>query len=97
MDFFSRHITSASSRIEDESILLKQFLKGDDEAFSILYNRNINRLFAYGKGLGFDDDCLKDAIHDIFCKLYADRKLVKDIGNFKSYLFRALKNHLLND
>ncbi|MFR7824006.1 MAG: RNA polymerase sigma factor [Odoribacter splanchnicus] len=97
MDFFSRHITSASSRIEDESILLKQFLKGDDEAFSTLYNRNINRLFAYGKGLGFDDDCLKDAIHDIFCKLYADRKLVKDIGNFKSYLFRALKNHLLND
>lgn len=97
MDFFSRHIASVSSRIEDENILLKRFLKGDDEAFSILYDRYVNRLFAYGKGLGFDDDCLKDAIHDIFCKLYADRKLARNISNFKSYLFRALKNHLLND
>lgn len=97
MDNPALHIIPFSSRPEDEGLLLNQFLKGDDVAFTILYNRYVNELLSYGKGLGFDSDGLKDVIHDIFCKLYVDRKLVKNIGNFKSYLFRALKNHLLND
>lgn len=93
---YHRHILT-SSRTGDESILLKQFLEGDDKAFEILYHKYIDQLLSYGQGLGFDEDCLKDAIHDLFCRLYTDKKLVRSIGNLKSYLFRALKNHLLND
>ena len=97
MDNVTQHMIPALSQPGDEKALLKQFLKGDDRAFVILYNRYVNELLSYGGGLGFDRESLKDAIHDIFCKMYANPGLVKDINNFKSYLFRALKNHLLND
>lgn len=97
MNHSKQDITSPTSLPKDENLLLAQFLKGDDDAFAILYNNYINELLSYGKGLGFDNECLRDAIHDIFCVLYSDRKRIKNISNFKSYLFRALKNHLLND
>lgn len=97
MKSFHLHSMQQSSSMSDEHFLLDRFLEGDDKAFELLYNKYVDQLLSYGKGMGFDDDCLKDAIHDLFCKLYTDRKLVKSIGNLKSYLFRALKNHLLND
>ncbi|MDR0572874.1 MAG: RNA polymerase sigma factor [Tannerella sp.] len=61
-----------------------------------LYKTYVNTLFSYALSLGFDRDTSMDAIHDVFCKLCLDEKLLKNVGNIRFYLLRALKNHLIN-
>jgi RNA polymerase sigma factor (sigma-70 family) len=61
-----------------------------------LYRKYVNTLFSYALSLGFDRDTSMDAIHDVFCKLCLDEKLLKNVGNIRLYLLRALKNHLIN-
>ncbi len=80
----------------DEESLLDEFRNGDDSAFALIYNKYANELLSYGTGLGFETETLKDTIHDIFCKLYANKDSLKKIQNLKYYLFRALKNSLIN-
>lgn len=41
-------------------------------------------------------DIVMDAIHDVFCKIAADDNAFQDVSNIKFYLFRALKNRLLD-
>ncbi len=62
-----------------------------------LYNRYVDDLFAYAIHLGFERHLVMDAIHDVFIKLYADNTTEPDrIQNMKFYLFRALRNTLIN-
>lgn len=79
-----------------EEALISSILQGDNNAFSLIYGRYANELLAYGIGLGFDRETLKDTIHDIFAKIYDNKGYLKDVRNLKSYLFRSLKNQLIN-
>lgn len=90
-DFDKRNVI-----VEEDQVLLTSFLKGDSDAFSIIYNKYIDELFAYGVGFGFDRETLKDAIQDVFVKFYIKKKQLKDIVELKYYLFRMLKNHLFD-
>ncbi len=79
-----------------ENGILDKFLAGDDDAYAVIYRTYAKDLYSYGKGLGFDNDILKDAIQDLFLKILCKRKVLSQVTNLKYYLFRALKNSLLN-
>lgn len=81
---------------KDDAALLGLLSKGDSTAFGLIYNKYANHLLSYGTGLGFDRDTVKDGIHDVFCKIYTSREAWGNIRSLKSYLFRSLKNTLLN-
>ena len=74
---------------EDEHILLSAFLKGDKNAFSSIYNKYVDELFAYGLGLGFERETLKDAIQDTFFRFYTNKKQLQEVIHLKYYLFQA--------
>jgi RNA polymerase sigma factor (sigma-70 family) len=80
---------------EDDGLIIR-LLSGDDHAFSTLYEKYVNELFAYGSAWQLREEILEDAIHDIFCKLYFNRKLFRNIGNIKLYLFKMLKNKIID-
>lgn len=61
-----------------------------------IYNNYVEDLFTYSIYLGFDKETAMDAIHDVFYKLASDKKRLDDISNIKSYLFKSLKNRLLD-
>jgi RNA polymerase sigma factor (sigma-70 family) len=61
-----------------------------------IYTLYVDDLFTYGLYLGFERESVKDAIHDIFVKVTADSDKLDDISNIKFYLFRSLKNRLLD-
>ena len=67
-------------------ILLSKFYKGDDTAFSELYDMYVQVLFNYGIRLTSDQELLKDCIHDVFIKVYAKRSENSPINNLSSYL-----------
>ncbi|MCD8274769.1 MAG: sigma-70 family RNA polymerase sigma factor [Alistipes sp.] len=62
-----------------------------------LYRKHVNDLYNYGRGLGFDDETCMDAIHDVFCKLCSlEETEIKKIRNVKFFIFRCLKNRLID-
>lgn len=61
-----------------------------------IYNQYVDELFTYGCYLGFDRETVKDAIHDVFIKISIDSENLENISNIKFYLFRSLKNRLLD-
>lgn len=85
-----------NSNENGDQALLILFLKGDRNAFSSIYNKYVDELFAYGIGLGFERETLKDAIQDTFFKFYVNKKQLKEVVHLKYYLFRMLKNRLFD-
>lgn len=80
----------------DEQKILERFLSGDREAPSLLYKMYAQDLFSYGSGLTRDRELLKDAVQDVFFKVLANRKLLKDVRNLRYFFFRSLKNRLID-
>lgn len=67
-----------------------------DKDIASIYTLYVDDLFTYGCYLGFAREVVKDAIHDIFIKITTDSDKLDDISNIKFYLFRSLKNRLLD-
>jgi RNA polymerase sigma factor (sigma-70 family) len=79
------------------NVLLNQnFLFKDTAAYTSFYNKHINELYSYGISLGFSENICMDAIHDVFCKIYVNENELRNIRNIKHYLFKSLKNRLLD-
>lgn len=76
--------------------ILHSFLDGNENAFTFIYNKYVDELFSYGLGLGFERETLKDAIQDTFVKFFTHKRALKTVENLKYYLFRMLKNRLLD-
>ena len=76
--------------------IINRFLHGDHEAYSLLYRDHIQELFSYGKALTGNDERLKDAIQDVFYKLLSNPAALKDVQNLKYFLFKSLKNRLID-
>lgn len=60
------------------------------------YNEYLDTLHSYALHLGFDEPTAMDAIHDVFYKLCTHHSSLHEISNLKSYLFRSLRNRLLD-
>lgn len=77
--------------------LWQKFLKyGDDHSFSLIYNSHIDKLYSYGIHLGFHSELCKDAIQDVFYKLYLSSENLSGVNNIAAYLFTSLKNRLID-
>lgn len=76
----------------------QKFVEGQDnyEAFSDIYNLYINDLLSYGISLGFSEETSRDAAHDVFFKLFTEKKRLSSVKNPTPYLFRSFRNHLFN-
>lgn len=74
----------------------KKFIAGDDQSFAIIYHAYFSELFAYALKLGFDNETCKDAIQDLFFKIYISKKNLTHIQNIEFYLIRSLKNRLFD-
>lgn len=61
-----------------------------------IYTLYVDDLFTYGCYLGFNDEDVKDAIQDIFVKFTNENNRIENISSIKFYLFRSLKNRLLD-
>ena len=87
----------ATNQREKTSKLVAEFCKGDDHAFSELYDLYVHALYNYGMKLTSDQELVKDCIHDVFVKVYRKRHEQLSINNFSSYLLISLKNRLLDE
>lgn len=97
MAAIDKHNPSISNSVtEEERPLIQAFVSGNNYAFSLIYKRYSNELFAYGMAMGFERETVKDAVQEVFYKLYDRKKQLVTIKSLKYYLLKMLKNYLFD-
>lgn len=77
-------------------VIWNLFKSGDKEAFAILYNLHIDKLYNYGSKLCKDKETVKDSIQELFLELYLKRdKMSIPPQHLKYWLILALKRNLI--
>lgn len=79
-----------------DTILWTALQQGDEQAFANLYDRYFERLYEYGMRLHPNDDQVKDAIQELFIKLWTNRQNLSTTVDPRPYLFVALRGTIYN-
>lgn len=82
--------------LSDED-LWKRFLAGDDKSITIVYERYINDLYAYGMKITNNESLVKDCVQDVFISLIDQRRNLLIGSHIHIYLFKSLRNKLLDE
>lgn len=78
------------------TVIWNLFKSGDKEAFAILYNLHVDKLYLYGTKLCKDEAMVKDSLQDIFLELFLKRdKISISHERLKYWLLLALKRNLI--
>jgi len=86
-------VGSAGSQAYDEDlILVGRFLAGDQLAFSKLYERYYERVFAIARGVLIDLEDASDAVQEIFTLVYRHLVRFDRRSKFSTWLFRIAVN-----
>ncbi len=73
-----------------------RWLRGDEEAFDILYRRHVMtvlRLIAQKTGC---TQTARELTQDVFMELYLQKETLEGVANLKAYLFSMAKHKVLN-
>lgn len=71
-------------------------LKSRCDEITEIYNAYVDDMYTYGLYLGFKEEDVIDATHDVFVNLCESKREIKEILNIKSFLFKSLRNRLID-
>lgn len=80
----------------NEYQLWKEFKSGDAAAYALIYRKYFFILYNYGRKICRDNEMVKDAIQDLFIKVWNNREALNDTTSIKYYLLTSLKRKLLD-
>lgn len=80
----------------NEQGLLLRLQAGDTYAFEMLYNSYKHRLSANFIKLLRDDELAKDALQDLFVRVWNGRASIDPEQSFRAFLFRIAKNLVID-
>ena len=93
--FISKSPKSSFSSQSDDKVLWLSVRKGNDLAFSNLYQRFSNLLFNYGMHFCYNRELVKDCIQELFTNIWNRREGLSEIDSVKYYLFKSFRNLLI--
>lgn len=79
-----------------ENDIWMRFQAGDRNAFASLYEAHFTALYNYGYRFCLDKALTKDAIHQLFVKLWDSREKLQSPPSVRFYLIKALRNILID-
>lgn len=93
--FISRSPKTERKTQSDDRALWQSVRKGNDLAFSNLYQRFSNLLFNYGMHFCYNRELVKDCIQELFTNIWNGRATLSEIDSVKHYLFKSFRNLLI--
>lgn len=69
---------------------------GDRRAFEWLYKNYCKKIFEYSLLIVNDRTAAEDIVQDIFVKIWIKRSMLTSVGNFNSWLYTMVRNHILD-
>jgi len=88
-------MTSLKKKDQQAAFLWQQFLSGNGDAFSTIYQQHATALLAYGLKLSPQQEIVNDAIQDVFINLWQKRSELPAVINTRAYLLKSLRNRIL--
>jgi len=77
-----------------DEILWKQLRAGDEEAFSLLFEKYYSTLINYGKTLMNESDTVKDCVQDVFVDIWTYRHKLGEAILVKAYLLSSVRKRI---
>lgn len=68
---------------------------GDSNCFNFLFRKFYSELYYYGMKIFSDQEFVKEAIQEVFIRIWETREKLGDAENIKSYLFVSLRRMML--
>lgn len=90
------HTRPSKEQSLDDSTLWLSFKKGNDLAFSILYNKYVHKLYNYGMHTCRNKELVLDCLQEMFTVLWDRREKVSDVTCVNYYLFKSYRRLLMN-
>lgn len=81
----------------DKSVLWDAFCEGDRKALNKLFRQYYTPLYDYGINIIDNDDVVKDAIQDLFLKLWKNKESLSQPRSIEAYLLVSLRRILLRN
>lgn len=82
---------------EKDNLLLGLLHKGDESAFTVIYERYHKLLYVVAFNYLKNQEMAEDAVQQVFLKLWESKNIIAVSINLKNYLFTMIKNHVLNE
>jgi len=79
----------------NDSILVQRWKSGDRQAFTLLFRRYQNGVFAFCARMLRDSAAAEDAAQETFLKAHQAIASLADANAFRSWLFRIARNEVL--
>ena len=77
-----------------DSTLWNQLRSGDEEAFSLLFERYYSPLVNYGKTVLSESDIVKDCVQDVFVNIWSYRYKLNDAIAVRAYLLSCVRKRI---
>lgn len=81
--------------MKSDEQLMHEYINGDNEAFTQLYERYKNRVYGYLNGKVASEN-RDDIFQAVFLKLHKVKYLYKDDMPFAPWFFTVIKNHIID-
>lgn len=85
----------AANRLPEQG-LLQQVAEGNEMAFRQIFDAYHHVLGAHVFRLTDSMETAEEVVQDVFIKMWDNREALKDVRNFKAYLFVVSRNQALN-
>lgn len=79
----------------DDCLLWSQLKAGDEEAFSLLFEKYYGLLVNYGKTLNTESEIVKDCIQDVFVDIWNYRNNLNEARVVKAYLLSSVRKRIV--
>lgn len=80
----------------DENKILYELSRGNEEAFTTLYNKYKNIVYSSALKITKSKTLAEEVVQDVFLKIWERKEELNDITDFESYLFISGRNHIFN-
>lgn len=82
--------------IDQLSLWWEQARKGDHPAFGCIHRALFNGLYYYATKLLQDEELSRDAVQELFVRIWTKRETIGSLAKVKPYFFTALRRQILN-
>lgn len=81
---------------DNDKLLVKQLIKGNEKAFHTLYQKYHRGLHAFALGLVKSKEMADEILQEVFMAVWINNESLNPDGSFKSYIFTIARNKALN-
>lgn len=86
-----------TQEFQHREVLAQALQAGNERAFTWLFNRYYQDLFAYACRLVREDKIAADMVQDTFCNLFKNRAALEVHTSIQAYLYKSVYNHCVNE